>query len=225
MVKTDLAGRRSYARAVARSQAKKSGGKATVRYRGSGGKTETVTVSAPSKKAPSKSTSKGYAGKVSSGMSTAEKLISQNPAVRKEGQSEASKLSSSEQTQVLATAKNYAGRGYQGTVQASQVKLGEPQKSAVVSPYAPPTVKLTYKDTGKTKIITLPETSREVVYKSMVGAQETKFKMAVEKETAEMEWGKKVEQQTLFSKAGKIEEETGVPKLYAIKSLSEAASR
>jgi len=56
-VETDLAGRRSYARSKAKLQAKQTGGKVTVRYRGSGGKTETVTVSAPKPKAPTPSAS------------------------------------------------------------------------------------------------------------------------------------------------------------------------
>jgi hypothetical protein len=54
-VETDLAGRRSLAKARGRAQARKTGKKTTVSYRGSGGRTETVTVAPPKPKAPTPS--------------------------------------------------------------------------------------------------------------------------------------------------------------------------
>jgi hypothetical protein len=54
-VETDLAGRRSLAKARGRAQARKTGKKTTVSYRGKGGRTETVTVAPPKPKAPTPS--------------------------------------------------------------------------------------------------------------------------------------------------------------------------
>ena len=117
-METDLAGRRSLAKARGRAQARVTGRKSTVSYRGSGGKTETVTIAPPKDAAPPPSP-----GIVSGGMSTAEKLVSQNPAVRAEGQRELASLSTgAEQTGVFAKATQITQKDYAGVISPTEIE-------------------------------------------------------------------------------------------------------